>query len=142
MKFPGKSEDKIWKTVETGTGDTFEICLKKPSVADIMRDFEVIENYTPLRIKASVVDWRGVETEDGKPVSFSEAGLAAMITAYPQAGMRIMRMVANLFLGLSGDDLKNSGTPSTQNSADGEQKTHTSNDTSESADSPNSKKSA
>lgn len=108
VKLPKKDNSTRWETIDIGNGETFEICLKKPTFKHVMADSELPSDYTAERIKVCVVDWRGVETEDGKPVSFSIAGLDQMCSAYPFVGRRIIQKVQGLFLGLEAEERKNS----------------------------------
>jgi hypothetical protein len=108
VKLPKKDDSTKWETIEIGNGDTFEVCLKKPKFKHVMADSELPSDYTEERIKACVVDWRGVETEEGKPVSFSLAGLDQMCSAYPYAGRLIISKLQKLYLGLEAEERKNS----------------------------------
>ncbi len=134
MKYPKKQESRRWEKIDIGNGETFEVCLKKPTFGDVMIDSELPANYTKNRIETCVVDWRGVEGDDGKTVSFSLAGLDQICSAYPRVGTKIINIVSKMYLGLDGEELKNSNPPSETLSTDGEQTTDTSRDTSESSE--------
>lgn len=96
--------------------DTFEVHLRRPTFADIVKDCEGGRGRAEHRVKAGLLDWRGVTEEyvdpaDGqkkeRPVPFSWENFQRLTVSNPFVFRMVEVTVTSLYNGVGEDDEKN-----------------------------------
>jgi len=109
-----------WEKIELGPlagNGEFEVRLKRPTWDDLMADADRYGDQTEFRLKTCVLDWRGVQGEDGVDVPFSWMAFQALCFAYPQVMIQVYDKVHFAYVGLTEDQQKNLPKPSGGESA-------------------------
>lgn len=96
MRLPEKAIDTITRTLGEGEGQ-FSLKLRIPTDAEVR--VEVEESLKAFQRQLGVIlDWSGVEDEQGNPIPFSAEALAAALSE-PHAAVLIAGAVNELFAG-------------------------------------------
>ena len=75
----------VWKQIDLGDGGTFEIAVRRPTLADqlaVLNDSKG-EPVEVFLLRARIVDWRGVNDEAGRPVPYTFDTLGRLSVSYP-----------------------------------------------------------
>jgi hypothetical protein len=102
-----------WFTVELESRGAIEIRLKRPTFEDLMHDAEMNHGYVAMRVKALVLDWRGVNSDQDppQPVPYSWDMFKAVSQLHPKLFRDVAVEASKAFLGLDEGNEKNSDTP-------------------------------
>ncbi len=89
LTFTPQVEIEDWRPITVGE-DSFEVRVKAATMGDRLADTEHLSlsdstdgSWLENRLRSSIVDWRGVQSPDGKPIPFSWEALSALCTAKP-----------------------------------------------------------
>lgn len=114
-----------WETVELCEGVEIELQIGSPTAADQITAqamqavraglsgqdrIDTQRSIDRLMLSSTVTGWRGVETEDGEPVPFSEESLLQLIGQYG-CYARLLNLAYRAFYSRPGDAAKNSDAP-------------------------------
>ena len=109
----GTKPTEEWKPV-TVPGGSFEVLVRRPSIAQRTRNlaFQVVTgkdrsavdieaDAAAFRLEAVIVDWRGLETEDGEggvtPVPFNPRWLEAVCNQFPAVYNQLALLAVEAF---------------------------------------------
>ena len=135
MIWEEKAPEPQWKKVKCSAGE-FELLLRRPSYDEALED---VVSFGPRalakRMEHTIVDWRGIETRDGKPVPFSPKNLSALIERATDSLYLIADAVSSVYYGTTTEqDEKNFVSPPDTGSSDGLTETPASTESSPSGD--------
>lgn len=108
VKLKAPIKGATWETVEVAPGDTLELLIDRPTFADVMEDAEVLSGFAERRMKKLILNWRGVQGEDGKEVPYTWETFQVMCMAYPALLGLAMVLVRSRYDRLGADESKNS----------------------------------
>ena len=102
-----------WETIDLGDAGCFEVCFKKPRWGDLCSEFDGEQSgYVERRLRAVIVNWRGVNADAGTPVPFSWSAFQSLCEQSPSVFHRLTTLAGRLFFGLEDLARKNSEPPS------------------------------
>ncbi len=101
-----------WRTVELGDGDTIEIAIRRPTLGEQLAYLEDArgDSIQAFNLRSRIIDWRGVQDADGKPVPYSWDTLGQLCMGYENAIWELLSVVREA-VSRGCSDLKNFESP-------------------------------
>lgn len=104
--------------IDLGEKGNFTICVK-PLTVEEMLSAAFADSPVAAKVRASIVDWGGVNDAGGKGVGFSPAALDAMCRQYPGALRQIVDATMHDDSAIDGDDSAKKNSPPTPTAGSG-----------------------
>ncbi len=101
-----ESSREKWVSVEVGSGQSFDILVRRPSFAQQTESL-TSANRAAYHIESAVVSWRGVKDAGGAEIPFCTEKLKMLCERFPPAFLAILRVANDAFYGMSEEQEKN-----------------------------------